>query len=348
MNTQQIEDTGVEYIATTEKSAEENLLLFRRLYALLNKYVKSYADNNEYIYHYTNIDALVDGLIPEDATADLCFRATNVKHMNDPEEFKVDYSKIIEAVKQNEFLSSIYKNAEEKKYQFEDSFVISFSENEDDLPMWSLYGRDGKGIALAFKKDEILTSHLLIKCIYQDSQAYRDIIKLANTLFDTESTSYVKTKVFVDLNILVYPEKSTSQVIAELRKEKEEREKRQQKEESCNCDCDCAVFFNNIMSSYLLAIMPIIAYKHKAYQFENELRLLFNEADPEKIKYRTRNEIIVPYIEKTINRNTLHHIIVGPTTDINEAKRSLGQFMKARGFGEIEIKPSKVPYRKFQ
>lgn len=337
-------ESSVDEIMPTTKETTE---YFRQLYKLLNQFVKSYADNNDYIYHYTNVDALLGGLIPEDINADLCFRATNVKYMNDPEELKPDYEKIIETAKQSEVLKQGYESMQSLNYQFNDSFVISFSENEDFLPMWSMYGKDGNGVVLAFKKDELTTEYPPIKCIYRNSQAFEDIIKLSKLIFN-DRPSYIRGKFFIEIHKIVHREKTTSEAIAYLRSITPKKSKAKPKVKSndtCDCNCDLANLINEMSASMLLAVMPILAYKHEAYEYEKELRLLFQEEASSKVKYRSKNGMMIPYIETPINRNALRYIVVGPTLHFKEAEQSQGSFLKFRGLEDVEIKQSIVSYR---
>lgn len=62
MDTKQIEDTGVEYIATTEKSDEENLLLFRQFNTDTDKFVGFNLRNLSQL-RFKDYKQLVDGLV---------------------------------------------------------------------------------------------------------------------------------------------------------------------------------------------------------------------------------------------------------------------------------------------
>lgn len=83
--------------------------------------------------------------------------------------------------------------------------------------------------------------------------------------------------------------------------------------------------------------------KNPAYEYEKEIRWLFPGKDD--IKYRLRNNLIVPYIEQYIPKSALKEIWIGPTNDMERATRSLRTYLDHMGFNDVEIKQSKVPFR---
>lgn len=65
----------------------------------------------------------------------------------------------------------------------------------------------------------------------------------------------------------------------------------------------------------------------------------------EFIKYRLKNNLIVPYVELYLPKSALKEIWIGPTNDMELATKSLRTYLDHMGFNEVEIKQSKVPYR---
>lgn len=68
-------------------------------------------------------------------------------------------------------------------------------------------------------------------------------------------------------------------------------------------------------------------------------------AKKEIIKYRLKNNLIVPYVELYLPKSALKEIWIGPTNDMERATKSLRIYLDHMGFNEVEIKQSKVPYR---
>lgn len=117
-------------------------------------------------YHYTDIGALINGIIPEYAEQgkEVCMRATHAKFLNDPEEIKRGIDFLREVFEKNhkndEFLSSI------SKYNG-NSFLISFTQEKDSLPMWTTYANKSTGVAIGFERLKSLSfTDLVLKCWY--------------------------------------------------------------------------------------------------------------------------------------------------------------------------------------
>ena len=135
---------------------------------------------NQYIYHYTSAEAFLGMIHSDDSIPkELSFWVSNVYYMNDTKEMTALYDeliKILPAIEKDLNLSgelfSITDFPEIKienrainfedilrKFFFDclfrDVFVLSFSDQKDTLPMWSLYGKNGNGLCLVFDKEEI-------------------------------------------------------------------------------------------------------------------------------------------------------------------------------------------------
>ena len=75
-------------------------------------------------------------------------------------------------------------------------FVISFSEKEDNLNMWSRYGNKGKGICLCFDEDELIVDNkgLLLNTVYinqNDNDKLSTIV--LNQIIPNEYERYLNT-----------------------------------------------------------------------------------------------------------------------------------------------------------
>lgn len=99
----------------------------------------------------------------------------------------------------------------------------------------------------------------------------------------------------------------------------------------------------NADSMFLLYLTLWLSGKNPAYEYEKETRCIFINRN--NIKYRLRDNLIVPYIEQYIPKSALKEIWIGPTNDMERATRSLRTYLDHMGFNDVEIKQSKVPYR---
>lgn len=127
------------------------------------------------LYHYTSVGALVDGVLPEHAEPgkEICLRATHVNYMNDPLELEKGKELLRKYLK----LNNASYTEEELQQLYSEIYSISFSKNEDSIPMWSMYGGNS-GIALQFELDDDIISDrvnddttLLRECFY-DAKKY--------------------------------------------------------------------------------------------------------------------------------------------------------------------------------
>lgn len=90
--------------------------------------------------------------------------------------------------------------------------------------------------------------------------------------------------------------------------------------------------------------------KHNSFEYEDEHRIVFYKENL-NIKFRVRNNIIIPYIEVKIPIDALKGIIVGPTADYDYIKKSLNMFIENLDYSpmmtslSIKIQKSSIPYR---
>lgn len=138
---------------------------FTPLYDYIDKCIALYKNVPE-VYQYTSVDALFNGIVrpQEDGSVDLCVRSTNCQYLNDANE--VQYGKdVVDTV--------VFGHLKEGREVFrslvnlDHIYLSSLSTEVNHLPMWSMYGKEGKGIALGFDVQSIQNSkHPLYRCIY--------------------------------------------------------------------------------------------------------------------------------------------------------------------------------------
>ena len=96
-----------------------------------------------------------------------------------------------------------------------------------------------------------------------------------------------------------------------------------------------------------LTISPY--HKHKAYEFEEEMRLVQFKENESDVKYRiSKRGRLIPYIEIPVKLEYLEKVIVGPCADSPSIIRELRNILKGyRGKEENFITPSEIPYREY-
>lgn len=243
------------------------------------------------LYHYTTIDALVNGIIGTDERKEgkeICLRATHCDYLNDTSEIRTGVNYLAQHC--NEIICD---DAEKQKWgnfikqnisQWK-KYVISLSETDSSLPMWNTYANRGKGIVIGFKNLKSLNpTDLLLKCDYRED--------------------HIKSK---------------------LNNVQNEEERR-------------------YLCKLLYMYIPLIL-KHKAYSYEEEVRLIGRFSG--NVHFREKKGIIVPYKEVYLPKGNMTSITIGPAANQDVVESSLKSFLDQRDFGHVEIYKSSIPYRDF-
>ena len=66
-----------------------------------------------------------------------------------------------------------------------------------------------------------------------------------------------------------------------------------------------------------------------------------------KVRFRTRNEYIMPYVEVSLPKSALKEIIIGPTNNSYLKEQSILHFLQINGYDldAIKLIKSAIPYR---
>ncbi len=100
------------------------------------------------IGHYTRVENLKDLVKIKKETR---FRLSNVLYVNDPSEGIVFYE-LLKQINGNVDLIKLTTTDNRVMINSSNTFLCSFSENIDSLPMWVQYGNDGKGCCLIINR----------------------------------------------------------------------------------------------------------------------------------------------------------------------------------------------------
>nr|MBC8179175.1 hypothetical protein [Candidatus Desulfacyla euxinica] len=97
----------------------------------------------------------------------------------------------------------------------------------------------------------------------------------------------------------------------------------------------------------MISLAPTL--KHSGFEEEEEWRLIVGplEHDSDRIRYRTSDHYVVPFVEIDYQNVglPLEHIIVGPGPHQERSAGSLRQMIDRMGFEGVVIDPSKIPFR---
>lgn len=166
-------------------------------------------------YHYTSLDtflAILHGIDYRNEEPFLHLHASRIDTVNDPTEMTIDKKTFLSIVQHYEGINNVNPNLRisHKIESMDDEkfckliknersdylpYIICFSQNEDFLPMWSLYGDKGRGVCLEFSMPDILTKSILFqKSLYP----YAPIIP-GNVCYQTDEISDAVIKA-IELN----------------------------------------------------------------------------------------------------------------------------------------------------
>lgn len=323
---------------------------------------KLFKEGDGIVYHYTSLDTfmkILDGVENEK----FIFHATDIFSKNDPTEFYHGFKQLWDLLPkiENDYysyiksdprafkiehkflcgkykLSNIWDNLgdaneewpkayiDEKQRSYRSPFVISFSCHEDYLPMWSTYGDKGMGIALGIDVQEYYK-----KVIQDDGSVLFDFSKIGQNELRSVLVSYDDITMehflakYVRIQIGNYLRMISSIEIND--------------NDLIYYQLKCLDDITNIASSLI---------KNKAYEYEEESRLVANKEDIKDVQYKiSPTKKILPYINIGIPTSKLKKLVIGPCCDYNNVKNAskirLEQLEIHLADGDF-VK-SKVPFR---
>lgn len=195
---------------------------------------------------------------------------------------------------------------------FKSYYLTSFSRVPDQLSMWGMYASNGNGCAIGLDYNTLSRFYLMaIRCTYGECEIDKSLLS------------------FLELNRIgaitqMGPNHEVEQAkindnIEELRSSME----------------------NNLIISNCLGA------KHEAYKHEEEVRCVAYISENQYVKFRTKNGIIIPYVEIQVPKEALKSIVIGPTNKSQLSLQSIFHFLSINGYDldRIELRSSQIPYR---
>jgi hypothetical protein len=173
----------------------------------------------------------------------------------------------------------------EGAYSSSTTFCVCFSESRDKLSQWRGYAQDGKGIAIGFDKE-------ILKELNQISEFH---IAFGKVIYDNPQ-EYVQRIIADNIKKLEY--KGTGHVAFEL---------------SQNYRMQFP-FVKNPGFKEENEWRAIVCSRIGSYNIPSSDNILFS-----KIKYRTANDKLIPYIEmnfEEVKQSIIKEIIIGPKSEV--------------------------------
>lgn len=290
--------------------------------------------HTRYVYHYTSLEALfaiLENYRKDINKDDLVFRASNIYKVNDPKEMEAGYSVVKSFLQRYEkenvpelfWLYDIANNKENEQkckndYIHQEDYIVgtgiipytvSFSSRRDYLPMWSLYGKTGKGVCLKFDAYKIIKDNTKMQVgfvAYDNKSCLRSMKEIIPQLYQWYMNDY-KDKL-----------------------EKLSNEKKLQE-----------------LATMCLSASPYIKYKD--YQYEKEFRLTYLKHYGninKKISFSdfSMGYKVEPYVKVPISVCALKEIIMGPSMDGDTMKNVIKSEMDICNI-QVRVSKSKVPFR---
>ncbi len=101
-----------------------------------------------------------------------------------------------------------------------------------------------------------------------------------------------------------------------------------------------------MLETLILELIP--RFKHQSFKNEAEWRLVVSQPDNANIVFRTRDNVLVPYVKLGGNGRTLpiKAVRIGPGKDMEITRRSVDLFLKSKkDYENVSVEVSTVPFR---
>lgn len=309
-------------------------------------------DNLDLLYHYTT----PDGLTGITGGEDLIFRFSQSDFLNDSSEgldiFEHYYAVLEEMRNRGDLCEEFYSDAialnkkntlQQSLYCYDPitecttvddftyrSFVCCFSKAEDALPLWNGYasngGYSGYSLGLPYVELDSLNPYKIQEQLQKSMKVRRE----SNTDFERQ--------LFLDCysGSVIY----------------DDTEKRTLLEDYITKIANSSLTNKQYKLKEMLCFFRPF-FKNMSYAHEKEYRLLILIADKEPeilastglIKTRTKGMYLIPYVEVSFKKDWLKQVCMSPTTNYEDVKYSLNDYLRRNGYEDVEVCKSSRPVR---
>jgi len=195
---------------------------------------------------------------------------------------------------------------------FSNTYIASFSLAEDSLSMWNMYAANGNGCAIGLDGHFLLkTFGNEIRCTYGEKEIDENLSSFM-TLSKTGAVSYMGPN---------------------------------QQEMQAQINQVSGIIRQYVSSNIIKT--TCIGAKNESFAHEQEIRYIVETNNPNRIKFKTTNGIIIPYVEQKIPKEALRSITIGPINNTELVRKSIEIFLTINGYDikKIRVKSSNIPYR---
>lgn len=294
--------------------------------------------HTRYVYHYTSIDtlfAILEHYRKDKKKEGLVFRASNIYKLNDTKEMEAGYNIVKSFLCEYEkkeipevyWLYDISNSKDNERICKEDyilgkknyiigtgivPYSVSFSARRDYLPMWSLYGKTGKGVCLKF-----------------------DVYKMINDNLNGQVG-------FVAYNMRSSM-RTMKEVIPQMYKWYMDDYKNKLSELSIENKLKA-------LATICLSVSPYVKYRD--YQYEKEFRLTFYQnygmrdiiSAHSILDFQQSVSEISSYLEIPISADSFKEVIMGPSMDKDTMKDIIMKEIRSCNL-EVRVSESKIPFQ---
>jgi Protein of unknown function (DUF2971) len=234
-------------------------------------------------------------------------------------------------------------------------FTTSFTLLEDRLSQWRGYSKGSCGVSLGFDlrafrpPEDTDTLATFARCVYEEAEK-RDLIRQTISVFADRATALSR-----DANDSDALETSINEIM--------KSHHGMTYDEATNEHCSILsgrlrtelLTAKSAMACRLLRLMPLL--KHSAFDEEQEWRFVvpvFTDipTTQSQIKYRSRNNTLVPYIEYPLYGKIgdaevlpLTDVIIGPGSEIETTIDAVRGFLESEGIKNVIPRQSQIPYK---
>lgn len=278
-----------------------------------NKQIKKIQESGQSLYHYTSLNSLM-GMIESNRlwmskgtflndSSELVYFSGVLKNILAKMEVQ-DQGElwIIFTEQLQQALDHFMKEIAESGFEV---YIFSMSQTEDSLALWYNYAK-GDGYNIGFSADDLLRE---IKYYPLDTGALHGLVVYSRQ----EQETILRNLLLKSFELV--SDHQVEHVTAVLA------------EHFFSVITSCAIFF-----------------KDETFKSEEEYRIaIIGGGDlGEKVKFRARDGVIIPYIEVAFEEKLpISHITIGPKNNIDIAKSGIEHYVKSKGYGLEKISVSK-------
>jgi Protein of unknown function (DUF2971) len=199
--------------------------------------------------------------------------------------------------------------------------VCSFSEESDSLSQWRAYGTPGFALGFSgtfLKEAADKQKFYLARCVYDQGEQFEIVRALVEEVLEE--------------NLSPKPDNGS-----------EDAE-----------DYDIRIKLGGNLLPYVNRYAPLL--KHESFEGEREWRIVSRPrfSSDQSVDFREGKSLLIPFYKLDLtdakNEFHIHRIVIGPTKDEMRSRSSVISFLMherilRRGFSEIPVEVSNVPYR---